>query len=67
MKSKLLLFILFLPIVVGCIDKNYDLDELEIKGTILTNLEIPVGNFKEVRLSDMEIDLGTELMDEYGR
>ena len=68
MKSKLLFFILLLlPIVVGCIDKNYDLDELEIKGTILTNLEIPVGNFKEVRLSDMDIDLGTELMDEYGR
>ena len=55
-----------LMLVAGCIDKDYNLDNMKKEGHILKDLEIPIGNFKEIRLADMDVDLTQEHYDIFG-
>lgn len=68
MKRLLTLFLAgFLLIPAGCIDKDYNIDDLKIEGRLFTNLEVPVGNFEEMRLEELGVDPSIVLPDASGR
>ncbi len=53
MKRIPLLLILLIPLLGGCIDESYQLENLDTEVRVLKNLELPVGNTKEVSMEDL--------------
>lgn len=54
---KYFLLLLALTFVVqSCVDRDYDIDNLQdSEWTVLRGLEIPVGNFQEITLKDLQL------------
>ncbi len=53
MKKHIPAVLLLLPLLCGCIDKDLSYNDLELKGPIFQNMEVPIGNFKEISLADL--------------
>jgi len=66
MKFKLPIILAALMLFSGCVDKAYNIDDLKMEGRIFKDIEIPVGNFKEILLADMDVDLSQEHQDIFG-
>ena len=51
-----LLLLAFTGVMQSCVDRDYDMDNLQDESlTVLKGLEIPIGNFEEITLKDLQL------------
>lgn len=51
-----LLLLAFTGVMQSCVDRDYDMDNLQDESlTVLNGLEIPIGDFEEITLKDLQL------------